>query len=138
MYEIILIFCRFANFVFPLPFPFFFFFQSPPKGATIPYRPKPASTPVIFSGGQVRAELALQHHLLACAPNQLQTFTATSATTCVCKHFKLVALACHGIPFTNEQTNPTHTHTPYIHTHTVYRVRVFFVQTPKCPVLSFF
>uniref|UniRef100_A0A3Q0RXY7 Poly(rC) binding protein 3 n=1 Tax=Amphilophus citrinellus TaxID=61819 RepID=A0A3Q0RXY7_AMPCI len=28
--------------------------ESPPKGATIPYRPKPASTPVIFSGGQVR------------------------------------------------------------------------------------
>uniref|UniRef100_A0AAQ4RCF7 Poly(rC) binding protein 3 n=1 Tax=Gasterosteus aculeatus aculeatus TaxID=481459 RepID=A0AAQ4RCF7_GASAC len=26
--------------------------ESPPKGATIPYRPKPASTPVIFSGGQ--------------------------------------------------------------------------------------
>uniref|UniRef100_A0A665VFB1 Poly(rC) binding protein 3 n=1 Tax=Echeneis naucrates TaxID=173247 RepID=A0A665VFB1_ECHNA len=33
--------------------------ESPPKGATIPYRPKPASTPVIFSGGQVRAELAV-------------------------------------------------------------------------------
>ncbi|CAB1346770.1 unnamed protein product [Coregonus sp. 'balchen'] len=31
--------------------------ESPPKGATIPYRPKPASTPIIFSGGQVRAEL---------------------------------------------------------------------------------
>uniref|UniRef100_A0A3B5BDL9 Poly(rC)-binding protein 3-like n=1 Tax=Stegastes partitus TaxID=144197 RepID=A0A3B5BDL9_9TELE len=30
--------------------------MSPPKGATIPYRPKPASTPVIFSGGQVRAD----------------------------------------------------------------------------------
>uniref|UniRef100_A0A672IC00 Poly(rC) binding protein 3 n=1 Tax=Salarias fasciatus TaxID=181472 RepID=A0A672IC00_SALFA len=29
--------------------------ESPPKGATIPYRPKPASTPVIFSGGQVSA-----------------------------------------------------------------------------------
>ncbi|KAM4558677.1 poly(rC)-binding protein 3 isoform 5-T8 [Odontesthes bonariensis] len=28
--------------------------ESPPKGATIPYRPKPASTPVIFSGGQER------------------------------------------------------------------------------------
>uniref|UniRef100_A0A3Q3LSD2 Poly(rC) binding protein 3 n=1 Tax=Mastacembelus armatus TaxID=205130 RepID=A0A3Q3LSD2_9TELE len=35
--------------------------ESPPKGATIPYRPKPASTPVIFSGGQVRAELALAY-----------------------------------------------------------------------------
>ncbi|XP_063789362.1 poly(rC)-binding protein 3 isoform X4 [Pseudophryne corroboree] len=29
---------------------------SPPKGATIPYRPKPASAPVIFAGGQVRAD----------------------------------------------------------------------------------
>uniref|UniRef100_A0A8C6KXI6 Poly(rC) binding protein 3 n=1 Tax=Nothobranchius furzeri TaxID=105023 RepID=A0A8C6KXI6_NOTFU len=33
--------------------------ESPPKGATIPYRPKPASTPVIFSGGQVSAEQAI-------------------------------------------------------------------------------
>uniref|UniRef100_A0A8C2A870 K Homology domain-containing protein n=1 Tax=Cyprinus carpio TaxID=7962 RepID=A0A8C2A870_CYPCA len=30
--------------------------ESPPKGATIPYRPKPATAPVIFSGGQVRAD----------------------------------------------------------------------------------
>lgn len=43
----------------------FCFFQSPPKGATIPYRPKPASTPVIFSGGQVSAELALAELALA-------------------------------------------------------------------------
>uniref|UniRef100_A0A4W4HDK9 K Homology domain-containing protein n=1 Tax=Electrophorus electricus TaxID=8005 RepID=A0A4W4HDK9_ELEEL len=28
----------------------------PPKGATIPYRPKPASIPMIFSGAQVRAD----------------------------------------------------------------------------------
>lgn len=78
-----------------LPFlclPVFFFFQSPPKGATIPYRPKPASTPVIFSGGQVRAEPALQRRLLVCAPNQLGTFTAKSAATCVFKHFHLVPL----------------------------------------------
>ena len=26
--------------------------QSPPKGATIPYRPKPAVPPVVFTGGQ--------------------------------------------------------------------------------------
>ncbi|XP_072117458.1 poly(rC)-binding protein 3 isoform X9 [Mobula birostris] len=31
-------------------------YKSPPKGATIPYRPKPASAPVIFAGGQVRAD----------------------------------------------------------------------------------
>ncbi|KAF7243743.1 Poly(rC)-binding protein 3 [Varanus komodoensis] len=30
--------------------------ESPPKGATIPYRPKPASTPVIFAGGQLQEE----------------------------------------------------------------------------------
>jgi poly(rC)-binding protein 2/3/4 len=26
--------------------------ESPPKGATIPYRPKPQMPPVIFAGGQ--------------------------------------------------------------------------------------
>lgn len=32
---------------------FFFSFQSPPKGATIPYRPKPqVGGPVILAGGQ--------------------------------------------------------------------------------------
>ncbi|XP_035307724.1 poly(rC)-binding protein 3 isoform X16 [Cricetulus griseus] len=36
--------------------------KSPPKGATIPYRPKPASTPVIFAGGQLTKlhQLAMQ------------------------------------------------------------------------------
>lgn len=36
--------------------------ESPPKGATIPYRPKPASTPVIFAGGQLTKlhQLAMQ------------------------------------------------------------------------------
>ncbi|CAL8402924.1 unnamed protein product [Arctogadus glacialis] len=29
--------------------------QSPPKGVTIPYRPKPSGSPVIFSGGQAYA-----------------------------------------------------------------------------------
>lgn len=33
--------------------------QSPPKGVTIPYRPKPSSSPVIFAGGQVRKFLLL-------------------------------------------------------------------------------
>nr|XP_055229739.1 poly(rC)-binding protein 3 isoform X6 [Gorilla gorilla gorilla] len=43
--------------------------ESPPKGATIPYRPKPASTPVIFAGGQklgvgsIKAELFPSHPL---------------------------------------------------------------------------
>lgn len=37
-------------------FSFFYFLplrQSPPKGVTIPYRPKPSGSPVIFAGGQV-------------------------------------------------------------------------------------
>ncbi|XP_072860032.1 poly(rC)-binding protein 3 isoform X1 [Pogona vitticeps] len=33
--------------------------ESPPKGATIPYRPKPASAPIIFAGGQVRTDTLL-------------------------------------------------------------------------------
>ncbi|XP_063778814.1 poly(rC)-binding protein 3-like isoform X5 [Pseudophryne corroboree] len=43
--------------------------ESPPKGATIPYRPKPASGPIIFAGGQVRADAILasagNHTILA-------------------------------------------------------------------------
>ncbi|XP_063018849.1 poly(rC)-binding protein 3 isoform X18 [Melospiza melodia melodia] len=38
--------------------------RSPPKGATIPYRPKPASTPVIFAGGQaytIQGQYAIPH-----------------------------------------------------------------------------
>uniref|UniRef100_A0A3P8NLE0 K Homology domain-containing protein n=1 Tax=Astatotilapia calliptera TaxID=8154 RepID=A0A3P8NLE0_ASTCA len=38
--------------------------ESPPKGATIPYRPKPTSTPVIFSGGQaytIQGQYAIPH-----------------------------------------------------------------------------
>ena len=31
--------------------------QSPPKGVTIPYRPKPSGSPVIFAGGQVYTTL---------------------------------------------------------------------------------
>lgn len=59
----------FSKWPFPCPW-LFLYFQSPPKGATIPYRPKPASTPVIFSGGQVRAELAL-HHLCSSLPQTI-------------------------------------------------------------------
>ncbi|XP_008327252.1 poly(rC)-binding protein 3 [Cynoglossus semilaevis] len=38
--------------------------ESPPKGATIPYRPKPAATPVIFSGGwayTIQGQYAVPH-----------------------------------------------------------------------------
>uniref|UniRef100_A0A8C3R873 K Homology domain-containing protein n=1 Tax=Cyanoderma ruficeps TaxID=181631 RepID=A0A8C3R873_9PASS len=57
--------------------------ESPPKGATIPYRPKPASAPIIFAGGQVRADTILasagNHTVLAQPqplPNYLQSGTS--------------------------------------------------------------
>uniref|UniRef100_A0A672M0G8 Poly(rC) binding protein 3 n=1 Tax=Sinocyclocheilus grahami TaxID=75366 RepID=A0A672M0G8_SINGR len=79
--------------------------NSPPKGATIPYRPKPASTPVIFSGGQVRADplaasaanlsLLLQHQPLSTVPPNPQQLT------------KLHQLAMQQTPFTPlGQTTP--------------------------------
>uniref|UniRef100_A0A671KP40 Poly(rC)-binding protein 3 n=1 Tax=Sinocyclocheilus anshuiensis TaxID=1608454 RepID=A0A671KP40_9TELE len=79
--------------------------ESPPKGATIPYRPKPASTPVIFSGGQVRADplaasaanlsLLLQHQPLSIVPPNPQQLT------------KLHQLAMQQTPFTPlGQTTP--------------------------------
>uniref|UniRef100_A0A8C9JQI0 Poly(rC) binding protein 3 n=1 Tax=Panthera tigris altaica TaxID=74533 RepID=A0A8C9JQI0_PANTA len=62
---------------------------SPPKGATIPYRPKPASTPVIFAGGQaytIQGQYAIPH------PDQLT---------------KLHQLAMQQTPFPPlGQTNP--------------------------------
>uniref|UniRef100_A0A9J8B4R3 Poly(rC) binding protein 3 n=1 Tax=Cyprinus carpio carpio TaxID=630221 RepID=A0A9J8B4R3_CYPCA len=63
--------------------------ESPPKGATIPYRPKPASTPIIFSGGQaytIQGQYAIPH------PDQLT---------------KLHQLAMQQTPFTPlGQTTP--------------------------------
>lgn len=41
-----------------------YYFQSPPKGATIPYRPKQTMLPLLFSGGQAYAlpgQYALPH-----------------------------------------------------------------------------
>ncbi|XP_069790265.1 poly(rC)-binding protein 3 isoform X21 [Narcine bancroftii] len=63
--------------------------ESPPKGATIPYRPKPASAPVIFAGGQaytIQGQYAIPH------PDQLT---------------KLHQLAMQHTPFTPlGQTTP--------------------------------
>uniref|UniRef100_A0A672IBZ4 Poly(rC) binding protein 3 n=1 Tax=Salarias fasciatus TaxID=181472 RepID=A0A672IBZ4_SALFA len=65
--------------------------ESPPKGATIPYRPKPASTPVIFSGGQVSA-YTIQGQYAIPHPDQLT---------------KLHQLAMQQTPFTPlGQTTP--------------------------------
>ncbi|XP_026534764.1 poly(rC)-binding protein 3 isoform X2 [Pseudonaja textilis] len=85
--------------------------SSPPKGATIPYRPKPASTPVIFAGGQVRADplaastanlsLLLQHQPLPAYTIQGQYAIPHPDLT------KLHQLAMQQTPFTPlGQTTP--------------------------------
>ncbi|KAM7154334.1 poly(rC)-binding protein 3 isoform X1 [Pogona vitticeps] len=85
---------------------------SPPKGATIPYRPKPASTPVIFAGGQVRADplaastanlsLLLQHQ-----PLPAYTIQGQYAIPHPDQLTKLHQLAMQQTPFTPlGQTTP--------------------------------
>uniref|UniRef100_A0A8C1LQX7 K Homology domain-containing protein n=1 Tax=Cyprinus carpio TaxID=7962 RepID=A0A8C1LQX7_CYPCA len=87
--------------------------ESPPKGATIPYRPKPATAPVIFSGGQVRADtltapatanlsLLLQHQPLPVSMVKIHyyIYRHTQLT-------KLHQLAMQQSPFTSlGQTTP--------------------------------
>uniref|UniRef100_A0A8C5EG90 Poly(rC)-binding protein 3-like n=1 Tax=Gouania willdenowi TaxID=441366 RepID=A0A8C5EG90_GOUWI len=86
--------------------------ESPPKGATIPYRPKPASTPVLFSGGQVRADplgastanlsLLLQHQ-----PLPAYTIQGQYAIPHPDQLSKLHQLAMQQTPFTPlGQTTP--------------------------------
>uniref|UniRef100_A0A8C8IWH6 K Homology domain-containing protein n=1 Tax=Oncorhynchus tshawytscha TaxID=74940 RepID=A0A8C8IWH6_ONCTS len=45
--------------------------ESPPKGVTIPYRPKPSGSPVIFAGGQLTKlhQLAMQQSPFPMGPN---------------------------------------------------------------------
>uniref|UniRef100_A0A3Q1JGS3 K Homology domain-containing protein n=1 Tax=Anabas testudineus TaxID=64144 RepID=A0A3Q1JGS3_ANATE len=81
--------------------------ESPPKGATIPYRPKPASTPVIFSGGQfvptANLTLLMQHQPLSLTAN-LFTFIYS---TPLYQLTKLHQLAMQQTPFTPlGQTTP--------------------------------
>uniref|UniRef100_A0A673NR05 Poly(rC)-binding protein 2 n=1 Tax=Sinocyclocheilus rhinocerous TaxID=307959 RepID=A0A673NR05_9TELE len=53
--------------------------SSPPKGVTIPYRPKPSGSPVIFAGGQLTKlhQLAMQQSPFPLAPSS-QGFTGKS------------------------------------------------------------
>uniref|UniRef100_A0A8C1XWY8 Poly(rC) binding protein 2 n=1 Tax=Cyprinus carpio TaxID=7962 RepID=A0A8C1XWY8_CYPCA len=53
--------------------------ESPPKGVTIPYRPKPSGSPVIFAGGQLTKlhQLAMQQSPFPLAPSS-QGFTGKS------------------------------------------------------------
>ncbi|XP_041936228.1 poly(rC)-binding protein 3-like isoform X1 [Alosa alosa] len=89
--------------------------ESPPKGATIPYRPKPAAAPVIFTGGQVRAadplaasstanlSLLLQHQPLP----QAYTIQGQYAIPHPDQLTKLHQLAMQQTPFTSlGQTTP--------------------------------
>ncbi|NWS11908.1 PCBP3 protein, partial [Pachyramphus minor] len=77
--------------------------ESPPKGATIPYRPKPASTPVIFAGGQaytIQGQYAIPHpdqltklHQLAM---QQTPFTPLGQTTPAFPGCSLCSVDCCG------------------------------------------
>ncbi|NXS57908.1 PCBP3 protein, partial [Brachypteracias leptosomus] len=88
--------------------------ESPPKGATIPYRPKPASTPVIFAGGQaytIQGQYAIPH------PDQLT---------------KLHQLAMQQTPFTPlGQTTPA-----FPGTSTVLHLQVITIFPCICPGLD--
>ncbi|NXB99262.1 PCBP3 protein, partial [Orthonyx spaldingii] len=99
--------------------------ESPPKGATIPYRPKPASTPVIFAGGQaytIQGQYAIPHpdqltklHQLAMQQTPFtplgQTTPAFPAAQCCCIQRGLEALTifpciCSGL----DASPPASTH----------------------------
>ncbi|XP_066546940.1 poly(rC)-binding protein 3 isoform X7 [Amia ocellicauda] len=96
--------------------------ESPPKGATIPYRPKPASAPIIFAGGQVRADTILasagNHTVLAQpqpAPDVPELWSAGPKTFTIQGQYaiphpdltKLHQLAMQHTPFTPlGQNNP--------------------------------
>ncbi|XP_074603504.1 poly(rC)-binding protein 3-like isoform X2 [Brevipalpus obovatus] len=94
--------------------------ESPPKGATIPYRPKPAMPPVIFAGGQAYTlqgqyaiphpdltklhQLALQHAPLLPGHNvgslnpqaALATLTATNSITAATRPVAATAISSQG------------------------------------------
>ncbi|XP_026128517.1 poly(rC)-binding protein 2 isoform X3 [Carassius auratus] len=87
--------------------------ESPPKGVTIPYRPKPSGSPVIFAGGQAYAvqgqhaipqpdltklhQLAMQQSPFPLAPSS-QGFTGRSLSQtlllCVCSCHWLIVFLC--------------------------------------------
>ncbi|XP_059417342.1 poly(rC)-binding protein 2-like isoform X3 [Carassius carassius] len=87
--------------------------ESPPKGVTIPYRPKPSGSPVIFAGGQAYAvqgqhaipqpdltklhQLAMQQSPFPLAPSS-QGFTGKSLSQtrllCVCSFHWLIVFLC--------------------------------------------
>ncbi|XP_041100881.1 poly(rC)-binding protein 3-like isoform X2 [Polyodon spathula] len=95
--------------------------ESPPKGATIPYRPKSASAPIIFAGGQVRGDTILAsagNHTVLTQPQQATDipvlWSACPKTFAIQGQYaihpdltKLHQLAMQHSPFTPlGQTNP--------------------------------
>nr|XP_015199617.1 PREDICTED: poly(rC)-binding protein 2 isoform X4 [Lepisosteus oculatus] len=61
--------------------------ESPPKGVTIPYRPKPSGSPVIFAGGQLTKlhQLAMQQSPFPLAPSNTG-FTGMDASAQTSSH----------------------------------------------------
>uniref|UniRef100_A0A8D0AIT2 Poly(rC) binding protein 2 n=1 Tax=Sander lucioperca TaxID=283035 RepID=A0A8D0AIT2_SANLU len=53
--------------------------ESPPKGVTIPYRPKPSGSPVIFAGGQVNACLFSRSVACTICPSSVHCFEGKDA-----------------------------------------------------------
>ncbi|XP_029115876.1 poly(rC)-binding protein 3 isoform X6 [Scleropages formosus] len=88
--------------------------ESPPKGATIPYRPKATSAPIIFTGGQVRPDTILATAgaptvLAQPQPTPVSTFTLQGQYAIPHPDLtKLHQLAMQHSPFTPlGQNNPT-------------------------------
>uniref|UniRef100_A0A8C9RET8 Poly(rC)-binding protein 3-like n=1 Tax=Scleropages formosus TaxID=113540 RepID=A0A8C9RET8_SCLFO len=86
--------------------------ESPPKGATIPYRPKATSAPIIFTGGQVRPDTILATAgapTVLAQPQPTPTFTLQGQYAIPHPDLtKLHQLAMQHSPFTPlGQNNPT-------------------------------
>ncbi|XP_048859716.1 poly(rC)-binding protein 3-like isoform X2 [Brienomyrus brachyistius] len=86
--------------------------ESPPKGATIPYRPKSTSTPILFAGGQMRTDTILGSAgtpAVLAQPQPTSTFTIQGQYAIPHPDLtKLHQLAMQHSPFTPlGQNNPT-------------------------------
>uniref|UniRef100_A0A8B9L6Y0 Poly(rC) binding protein 2 n=1 Tax=Astyanax mexicanus TaxID=7994 RepID=A0A8B9L6Y0_ASTMX len=80
--------------------------ESPPKGVTIPYRPKPSGSPVIFAGGQayaVQGQHAIPQpdltklHQLAMQQSPFPLAPSSQGFTGKCSHSRVLCFACSGM-----------------------------------------
>ncbi|XP_026128516.1 poly(rC)-binding protein 2 isoform X2 [Carassius auratus] len=67
--------------------------ESPPKGVTIPYRPKPSGSPVIFAGGQVSVSVPPAAVVCVCV---CERKICVSSQTCVLQAYAVQGQ--HAIP----------------------------------------